>query len=76
MAYRFHAHGTSFQVLRDNGRTLDFARTGWKDTWLVGGTSELLMRFAHDAGERTPCMFHCHILEREDAGMMGQFTVA
>jgi len=22
-----------------------------------------------------PYMYHCHILEHEDAGMMGQFTV-
>jgi FtsP/CotA-like multicopper oxidase with cupredoxin domain len=23
-----------------------------------------------------PLMFHCHILEHEDAGMMGQFVTA
>lgn len=23
-----------------------------------------------------PLMFHCHILEHEDAGMMGQFIIA
>ncbi|VAV94092.1 Multicopper oxidase, partial [hydrothermal vent metagenome] len=23
-----------------------------------------------------PYMYHCHILEHEDAGMMGQFSVA
>jgi len=76
MAHPFHVHGTSFQVLSHNGRAVDFSTTGWKDTVLVDGRTELLMRFDHRAGEHTPYMFHCHILEHEDAGMMGQFTVA
>jgi blue copper oxidase len=76
MAHPFHVHGTSFQVLTQNGRTVDFASTGWKDTVLVSGRAELLVRFAHRAGDHAPYMYHCHILEHEDAGMMGQFTVA
>jgi FtsP/CotA-like multicopper oxidase with cupredoxin domain len=74
MAHPFHVHGTSFQVLSLNGRPAGFADTGWKDTVLVDGQAELLLRFEHPAGERTPYMFHCHILEHEDAGMMGQFV--
>ncbi|MEL7271712.1 MAG: multicopper oxidase domain-containing protein [Bacteroidota bacterium] len=31
--------------------------------------------FPVDATEQYPYMYHCHILEHEDAGMMGQFTV-
>jgi bilirubin oxidase len=27
------------------------------------------------ADAASPYMFHCHILEHEDAGMMGQFVV-
>jgi FtsP/CotA-like multicopper oxidase with cupredoxin domain len=76
MAHPFHVHGTSFQVLSVNGRPVDFAATGWKDTVLVDGRAELLMRFQHKAGPQHPYMFHCHILEHEDAGMMGQFSVA
>ena len=76
MAHPFHVHGTAFQVLSRNGRRQPFAELGWKDTVLVDGEAELLLRFAHRASERTPYMFHCHILEHEDAGMMGQFTVA
>ena len=75
MDHPFHVHGTSFQVLSHNGRAVDFSTTGWKDTVLVDGRAELLMRFDHRAGEHAPYMFHCHILEHEDAGMMGQFTV-
>jgi FtsP/CotA-like multicopper oxidase with cupredoxin domain len=76
MAHPFHVHGTSFQVLSHNGAPLDFATTGWKDTVLVEGRAQLLVRFMHPADDAAPYMFHCHILEHEDAGMMGQFAVA
>jgi blue copper oxidase len=76
MAHPFHVHGTSFQVISRNGQAVDFASTGWKDTLLVSGEAQFLVRFDHQADEHTPYMFHCHILEHEDAGMMGQFTVA
>jgi FtsP/CotA-like multicopper oxidase with cupredoxin domain len=43
---------------------------------LVDGRAQILVRFGHPADDATPYMFHCHILEHEDAGMMGQFVVA
>jgi FtsP/CotA-like multicopper oxidase with cupredoxin domain len=49
---------------------------GFKDTVLVGEDVELLIRFDHPASKEHPFMYHCHILEHEDAGMMGQFTVS
>ena len=33
------------------------------------------IRFEHLATDRLPYMYHCHILEHENRGMMGQFTV-
>ncbi len=75
MAHPFHVHGTSFQVLSHNGARVDFASSGWNDTVLVDGRTQLLVRFGHTATEATPYMFHRHILEHEDAGMMGQFVV-
>ena len=76
MAHPFHVHGTSFQVLSHNGAPVEFASSGWKDTVLVDGRAQILVRFGHPADDATPYMFHCHILEHEDAGMMGQFVVA
>ena len=35
----------------------------------------VLLRFADYTDPDRPYMYHCHILEHEDAGMMGQFTV-
>ncbi len=36
-------------------------------------TVQVAVRTA-DQPSVSPLMFHCHILEHEDAGMMGQFT--
>lgn len=76
LAHPFHVHGVSFQVVRENGRDPLPESSGWKDTVVIDGETELLMRFTQPAGDRTPFMYHCHILEHEDGGMMGQFTVA
>jgi FtsP/CotA-like multicopper oxidase with cupredoxin domain len=47
---------------------------GWKDLVLVEGKAELLVKFTQPATREHPFMYHCHILEHEDAGMMGQYT--
>jgi len=76
MGHPFHVHGTSFQVLSQDGETVDYAKTGMKDVVLVNGTAELLVQLNRTADAKQPFMYHCHILEHEDLGMMGQFTVA
>lgn len=75
VAHPFHVHGVRFQVITENGAPPRAENTGWKDTVLVTGEVEILARFEQPASPGTPFMFHCHILEHEDAGMMGQFTV-
>lgn len=77
MAHPMHVHNTQFRILDRNGRPPGPSETGFKDTVLVpgGSTVRVLARFPEYADERNPYMYHCHILEHEDAGMMGQFTV-
>ena len=76
MPHPFHIHGVSFQILSQGGQPPAEADRGWKDTVIVGGEpTVLVMRFNHTADEETPYMYHCHMLEHEDGGMMGQFTV-
>jgi FtsP/CotA-like multicopper oxidase with cupredoxin domain len=75
VAHPFHVHGVRFRVVTENGGPPRPENTGWKDTVLVPGEAEILARFDQPASRETPFMFHCHILEHEDAGMMGQFTV-
>lgn len=72
----FHIHGVHFEVLRRDGRAPDPLDAGRRDTVLVDAPVELLVHFTQPAGRGAPFMYHCHILEHEDAGMMGQFTVA
>lgn len=77
MAHPFHVHSTSFQIVSRNGKLPPEQERGWKDVVLVrrNETVRLLMRFNQPADAAYPFMYHCHILEHEDNGMMGQFTV-
>ncbi len=76
MAHPFHVHGVSFRVLSNGGAAPPPQQSGWKDVVLVQQRAELLIPFTQPAGPDAPFMFHCHILEHEDQGMMGQFAVA
>ena len=73
----FHVHLVQFQILDRNGRPPSAAERGWKDTVLVppGGLVRIIMRFERYADPQVPYMYHCHIMEHEDNGMMGQFLV-
>ncbi|PXW67217.1 cell division protein SufI [Loktanella sp. PT4BL] len=76
MMHPFHIHGVRFQVLSENGQRPRPENRGWKDTVLVNGQVELAVRFEKLASRSAPYMYHCHILEHEDGGMMGQFSVS
>ncbi|OLQ79087.1 Bilirubin oxidase [Photobacterium proteolyticum] len=76
MRHPFHMHGTSFLIVSQNGAPPNEADRGWKDTVDVNeGITEVVLKFDVTASKEYPFMYHCHILEHEDAGMMGQFTV-
>lgn len=63
--------------LTRNGAAPPPVEQGWKDTVLVRPAEHVRIaaRFKKRAGDDAPDMYHCHILEHEDNGMMGQFTV-
>ena len=73
----FHVHLVQFQILDRNGRPPTGAELGWKDTVLVppGDVVRIIMPFERYADPQVPYMYHCHIMEHEDNGMMGQFLV-
>lgn len=64
----FHLHGFFFQVLDVNGVAPTVRE--WRDTVNVpvDGTVRFLVNFNERPGM---WMFHCHILDHADAGMMG-----
>jgi spore coat protein A len=68
-----HLHLVHFRVLGHSGRPGPWDE-GWKDTIDLGpgATANLLVRFD---GYRGRYVFHCHNLEHEDMGMMGNFEV-
>ncbi|HHL18182.1 MAG TPA: hypothetical protein ENJ33_00445, partial [Thiothrix sp.] len=76
MAHPFHAHAIQWQILDRNGVAATGIDLGWKDTVLVqpGETVNFIGKFdpAVNTGDY---MYHCHILEHEDAGMMGFFRI-
>lgn len=75
--HNFHVHDTRFEVLESDGGEPPPALRGLKDTVLVrpGETVRLATRFSDYTDPATPYMFHCHLLQHEDRGMMGQFVV-
>ena len=72
MDHPFHLHGFFFQVLEVNGEPPAFL--SWEDTVNVPPKSRVRIAWLPDdrPGE---WMYHCHILEHHEAGMMGHFAV-
>ncbi len=73
----FHPHQIQFQILSINGEPPPPEESGWEDSVWVNADREvgIAARFNTYAAEDIPYMFHCHILDHEDLGMMGQFLV-
>jgi FtsP/CotA-like multicopper oxidase with cupredoxin domain len=76
--HNFHVHGVSFAVLDYAGDEPPQHLSGLKDTVYVppDKTVTLLVRFPDYPDPDSPYMFHCHMLQHEDRGMMGQFVLA
>lgn len=77
MAHPFHVHNVQFHILDRNGKKPALIESGLKDTVLVqrGEVVRIVMSFPEYSDAKIPYMYHCHILEHEDQGMMGQFVV-
>jgi len=72
MDHPFHLHGFQFQILDRNGATEPIR--AWKDTVFVpsGQSVRFAVKFEAFAGPR---VYHCHVLEHEDKGMMALLQV-
>jgi FtsP/CotA-like multicopper oxidase with cupredoxin domain len=80
MAHPIHVHGRQFRVLSRAGGSANSLRegiadAGWIDTVVVlpGETVRVQVTFSKYAGLY---LYHCHILEHEDMGMMRNFRIA
>lgn len=75
MDHPFHIHGIQFQVIEReiDGKVTPAPYPAWHDTVnSKSGETVRLKMVQHFKGIR---MFHCHVLEHEGAGMMGQLNV-
>ena len=68
MDHPFHLHTNRFQVIERNGKPVPML--AWKDTVSVGSyeTVKIRVKFEDYTGRS---VYHCHILDHEDQGMMG-----
>lgn len=70
----FHLHLANFQVLSRNNQNPASTDVGWKDTVRVG-PREMVRIIARFTPYRGKYIYHCHMLEHEDLGMMDNFEV-
>jgi bilirubin oxidase len=77
MAHPLHIHNTQFKILAINGRKPNPSESGFMDTVNVNPMEivYIMVPFNYYSDDKVPYMFHCHILEHEDGGMMGQILV-
>ena len=68
MDHPFHLHVWPFQVVDEQGWP------GWKDTVNVPGGQQVTIRIPF-VGHSGRTVYHCHILDHEDIGMMGVIEV-
>jgi FtsP/CotA-like multicopper oxidase with cupredoxin domain len=71
MDHPFHLHGMFFRVLDVGGNAP--AHVGWKDT--VNVPRKQTLRFVVRYGAPGTWMFHCHILEHAERGMMAELVL-
>lgn len=74
LPHSMHLHDVQFNILDRNGQPPVPIEAGRKDTVLLWPNDKvrLIARFLDYTGVY---MYHCHMLEHEDDGMMGQFEV-
>ena len=73
MPHPFHVHGAQFRVLERDGKKPPLNEQGFKDTINIraGENVKILIEYKTDG----ITVYHCHILEHEEMGMMGQFYI-
>jgi len=67
-----HLHGHSFRVISRNGKPT--TRREWRDTVLVPPRETVEIAFVAD--NPGDWMFHCHVTDHQEAGMMGLIRIA
>jgi len=75
MNHPLHIHTTQFQIVSLNGAPPPPLLQGWHDTINLKPNDEAVLAVPFNSDAKGIFMYHCHILEHEDGGMMGQFKI-
>ena len=79
VSHSFHIHGVQFRIVSRSGdpAKVNPWEQGWKDTIYLPMSESVtfVTRFDETADASYPFMYHCHMINHEDEGLMGQFTV-
>ena len=76
--HTFHIHDVQFKIVkRSDGPVADYEQ-GWKDSVYVPRSASVtfIAKFDDFASDTVPFMYHCHMANHEDGGLMGQFLVS
>ncbi|MQS89071.1 multicopper oxidase family protein [Companilactobacillus mishanensis] len=73
MSHPFHLHGVQFRILSINGHKPPLNETGYMDTVNLKPGDSVKLTFKFE--KKGLYMYHCHNLEHEQNGMMGQIMV-
>ena len=76
-SHSFHVHDVQFAIVSRSSGPIPAHEQGWKDTFLIhrNETVSFVAKFADFASTVHPFMYHCHMSNHEDEGLMGQFLV-
>ena len=76
--HSFHIHDVQFKIVSRSDGPVPAYEQGWKDTCYVpmGTSVTFLAKFENHASDTNAFMYHCHMANHEDAGLMGQFLVS
>jgi blue copper oxidase len=77
LLHPMHIHDIQFNVISRSTGPVPANEKGWKDvvSIAVNETVRVATKFADYADPNYAYMFHCHLLDHEDDGMMHQFIV-
>lgn len=75
--HSFHIHDVQFSIVSRSSGPVPPQERGWKDTFFIDRNESVtfVARFADFASIDSPFMYHCHMSNHEDEGLMGQFLV-
>jgi len=75
--HSFHIHDVQFKIVARSSGPVEPYEQGWKDTVFVPRNESVsfVTKFEDYASDTDAFMYHCHMANHEDGGLMGEFLV-